>query len=66
MNFLPLFVFGSLFFVFSGQILFSSDTQNSENETKDNKLFAIELTEDELADVIAIYVKQRANRKSDS
>ena len=66
MPFLPIFVFGSLFLAFSGQTLFSSkdsaDSKATNDEQGENRIIAVDLTDAELADAIAIYIKPKGDQ----
>lgn len=67
MPFLPIFVFGGIFLAFSGQTLFGSNSQATDNEQTDSadaedNVVAVKLPEAELADAIAIYIKPKGNK----
>ena len=63
--FFPIFVFAGLFLAFSGQTLFGTSSQPDNGQTDEaedkDKVVAIELTEAELADAIATYIKSKSN-----
>ncbi|NEZ60133.1 hypothetical protein [Adonisia turfae] len=63
--FLPIFVFAGLFLAFSGKTLFGAssepDNEQADEAEDEDKVVAIELTEAELADEIAIYFKSKSN-----
>lgn len=66
MPFLPILVFGGLFLAFSGQTLFGSNQQNAENtdcdDAQTDRAIAVDLTEAELTDAIAIYIKPKTKK----